>query len=720
MSSTLARPWAATDLSGPDGAVQEVSRLRAENATLRAERARAFRYVREKTDQLLGVMGTVPLRPEELDDDTLLDLDPLGILAGAFGQVLEHMHGTHQELKAAHTEIETVFDSAGVGIVVLDPSMRIVSFNRHALATVLGGNEAAAGRPCFEAICGQDRPVGPCTFEQGVVLRQPFRRTGWAQGDRRYDVCSTPLFDANGGLSRVVLTYLDITERQAAVEALAESEEKYRDLFENANDLIQSVAPDGSFLYANRAWLRTLGYAREDLTSLTIFDVIAPDCREHCETLFRAVLAGEDVGRIEVDFTTKEGRHVLLEGTANCRFQEGRPVATRAIFRDITERRRMESDVARAEQLESLGLLAGGIAHDFNNLLTAILGNVSLARLRSGPDGPTAANLQEAEKAVARAQDLTRQLLTFSRGGAPVRKETSVGEIAAESVRFALSGSRTGSLLDLEPGLWSAEVDAAQIGQVLQNLVLNADQSMPAGGRIRVEAVNEALAAGNAFLLPPGPYVRVSVADQGVGIRPEDTGRVFDPYFTTKPGGSGLGLTTAYSIVQRHGGHLSFESQPGFGTVFHVHLPATGRTASPAPPCAEVFPRGGGRVLLMDDEEMIRLAAGDMLEFLGYRVETAPGGAQALDKYREAVAAGDPFDAVILDLTVPGGMGGTQTVERLRELDPGVRAVASTGYSHDPVLADHRAYGFRAAVPKPYRMDALASILEALLAEERG
>lgn len=172
--------------------------------------------------------------------------------------------------------------------------------------------------------------------------------------------------------------------------------------------------------------------------------------------------------------------------------------------------------------------------------------------------------------------------------------------------------------------------------------------------------------------------------------------------------------------MQRHGGHLSFESRPGLGTVFHVYLPATGRVASPAPPCPEAFPRGGGRVLLMDDEEMIRLAAGDMLEFLGYRVETAPGGAQAIEKYREALAAGEPFDAVILDLTVPGGMGGTQTVERLRELDPGVRAIASTGYSHDPVMADHRAYGFCAAVPKPYRMDALASILEALLAEEEG
>jgi len=712
------RPAPVGAAAGPSEteSAAELALLRAENAELRADRARALQYVREKVNQLLGVMGTVALRPEELDDRTLIDLDPIGIVADAFGQVLAHHRKTHGELQVAHAEIAAVYDSAGVGIVVLDPEQRIVSYNRQAFRTVLGRDEKSVGRVCYEAICGRDRPIEVCTFERACTLHKPFRRTDWVNRDRHYDVIGTPILDADGRTTHVVLVYLDITERQEFSRALTASEERYRDLFEQANDLIQSVAPDGSFVYVNRAWLETLGYAPEEVARLSIFDVIAPECREHCQGLFGAIMSGQDVGRIEATFRAKDGHPVVLEGTVNCRFEDGQPVATRGIFRDLTERRRMEAEVARGQQLESLGLLAGGIAHDFNNLLTAILGNISLARLRAGPDDARMIpKLREAEKAVLRAQNLTHQLLTFSRGGAPVRREVSLAEVVAESVTFALSGSGSRCPVDLDPELWSAEVDAAQVSQVLQNLVLNADQSMPAGGNIAVRAANEQVGARGALPLAPGRYVRIDVSDEGVGIPPENACRVLDPYFTTKTNGTGLGLTTAFSIVQRHGGHLTFEANRDRGTTFRVYLPATGRKAAPGSGEPSPAIKGSGRVLLMDDEEMIREAAGDLLEFLGYRVERVADGAAALEKYREAGAAGEPFDAVILDLTIPGGMGGREAVGRLLELDPAAKVVASSGYSNDPVMAEYRAHGFRAVMAKPYRLETVAEVLRDLI-----
>ncbi len=702
--------------SRPDHTPSEFESLRAENARLREENARALGYIRDKVDQLLAVMGTVPLRAEELDDEDLTALDPIGVLAESFAQVLAHVNETHDQLQLAHGELKAVFDSAGVGIVVLDPEMRIRAFNRTAHGCLLGNHPSPSGRTCFDAICGRAAPLPRCTFRRAVEAGSVVRREDWVLGDRHFDVVATPVHGADGRLRQVVLVYLDITERRRALTALAESEARYRDLFDNASDLIQSVDADGRFRYVNRAWLETLEYSPEDVAALRIFDVLAPDSRDLWEDLLRASAEREPATRLQLAFLSRSGRRVELEGNVDADPRDGSPGATRAILRDVTDRVRMEAEAARAQQLESLGVLAGGIAHDFNNFLTAILGNISLARVRGTCGDPVQTRLEEAERAAVRARDLTQQLLTFARGGDPLREEVSVAELVTEAVHFALSGSRASSEVVCQEGLWSAQLDPCQVSQVVHNLVINADQSMPAGGTTRVAMGNVEVGGDEGLPLPPGPYVRVSVEDGGEGIPPEVAHRVFDPYFTTKSTGSGLGLTTAYSIVRRHGGHIAFDSRPGEGTTFHVYLPATGRAAAGRADPDEDLAGGAGRVLVMDDEAMVRDAATAMLEFLGYEVETAGNGEDALARYEQELSAGRPFDAVILDLPVPGGRGGKEAVGRLLALDPAARVIASSGYSNDPVMAEYRSHGFRAVAPKPYRVNTLAGILRDLAA----
>jgi nitrogen-specific signal transduction histidine kinase/CheY-like chemotaxis protein len=383
------------------------------------------------------------------------------------------------------------------------------------------------------------------------------------------------------------------------------------------------------------------------------------------------------------------------------------------VFRDQTEQRRLEEEAQKVQRLESLGILAGGIAHDFNNLLTGISGNVSLARVTLPPSEPAVARLVEAEKAVVRARDLTQQLLTFSKGGAPVRKTASIGEVILDSVGFALTGSAARCEVSVPDDLWAVAVDEGQINQVLHNLILNADQAMPMGGVIRVKAENVDVGERHPYPVAPGRHVRITVEDTGTGIHPEHLPRIFDPYFTTKQKGSGLGLSISYSIIRRHSGYIFVKSELGAGTTFYLYLPASRPEAPRVPKTEPAIPRGEGRVLVMDDEDIVASVAKAMLEHLGYQVEVTRDGAEAIEAWRRAHHGGKPFDALLMDLTVAGGMGGLEAVRRIRDEDPGVRAIVSSGYSSDPVMSQHERYGFCGVATKPYRIDELALVVSA-------
>ncbi len=385
------------------------------------------------------------------------------------------------------------------------------------------------------------------------------------------------------------------------------------------------------------------------------------------------------------------------------------------VFRDTTERQRMEKELLKMEKLQSLGVLAGGIAHDFNNFLTGIIGNLSLAKMDVQPGHPVGRALGEMEKAALRAKDLTQQLLTFSKGGAPVKQITRIDDLVRETAQFALRGSNVRCEFNIDDDLRSADVDDGQIAQVIHNLMINADQAMPDGGVVSIRGMNILLAPGNPYALDPGNYVQLCIRDQGTGIKRGHLKKVFDPYFTTKQKGSGLGLAVAYSIIARHGGQLTVDSTLGEGTTFSLFLPGSQREQATDNHAPDGLIVGSGRILVMDDEEFIRELVSVMLPKVGYDVVLTHDGQAAVNAYKDALEADTPFNAVILDLTVPGGMGGKETLRRLLDVDPNVRAIVSSGYSNDPVMASYADYGFCSAVKKPYLVQEMSQVLNRVI-----
>jgi signal transduction histidine kinase/CheY-like chemotaxis protein len=419
---------------------------------------------------------------------------------------------------------------------------------------------------------------------------------------------------------------------------------------------------------------------------------------------------------------------IARDGTERIITDSGAPISTASgkiigavlVFRDVTLPIKIEREMRRAQRLESVGVLAGGIAHDFNNLLTVITANVSFAVRKIDRSEPeVAAILEDVLGACERAVSLTKQLLTFAKGGAPVRKPTSLGELVRTTVDFALHGSKSSAVYDVPPELEPVDVDPGQISQMITNLVINADEAMPAGGVIEVRCRNRRVEKGDLQGCAPGEYVELAIADHGVGVAPEVAARLFEPYFSTKQRGSGLGLATAYSIAKRHEGALSVDSRPGEGATFRVLLPAAQALPEAAPAAASAEQRRPeavkGRVLVMDDESAVRAVEAVILTDLGYDVEAAADGARAIRAFVRAQQKGQPFDVVLLDLTVPAGMGGLETLQNLRQIDAELCAIATSGYAPDPVLADPRRYGFVASLPKPFRKDDLGTIVQRVL-----
>jgi signal transduction histidine kinase/ActR/RegA family two-component response regulator len=392
------------------------------------------------------------------------------------------------------------------------------------------------------------------------------------------------------------------------------------------------------------------------------------------------------------------------------------------VVRDVTDAERIEHERSKAARLESLGVLAGGLAHDFNNILMGIVGNLSLAQgMVRVDDRPLATRLASAAAACARARGVTNQLLTFAKGGTPVKTTASLKELVLECSRFALSGSNVAPRFEIAADLWAADVDTVQVGQVVHNLVLNGLQAMPRGTVIDIALQNVDVTVGDTPAgteLAPGRYVCLSVHDRGEGISAENIARIFDPYFTTKKNGTGLGLAISYSIIRAHGGIITVASEPGRGACFTVYLPASERRVhvSEAEPVRVTGLTGSGRVLLMDDDVMVAEVAQEMLEALGYQVVVTASGTEAIAVFGDAERAGQPFDTVILDLTVPGGMGGQEALPHLRHIRADVRAFVTSGYADDAVLSRYRDCGFDAVLPKPFTIPDLRRAL----AEEHG
>jgi PAS domain S-box-containing protein len=414
---------------------------------------------------------------------------------------------------------------------------------------------------------------------------------------------------------------------------------------------------------------------------------------------------------------SRDGSERLIEQVASpIRDRKNQVEGVVLVFRDITEREHNASERRKAESLEQLGLLAGGIAHDFNNLLTAIIGNISLASILLPRETEMSMRLNDAKNASMRARDLAQQLLTFARGGAPIKKTASIGKLIQDTVSFSLRGTQSRSEFKIANDLWPAEIDAGQISQVIANLVVNADQAMPNGGTICISCENFRHSAEGMYAvseLAAGDYVKITIKDEGAGIPVQYLKRIFDPYFTTKPKGNGLGLATTYSIIKHHKGLVAVHSEVNRGSTFTLYLPAAPRVV-----VTEELPRNGsseitgsGKVLVVDDEEAIRELVDFTLTHLGYEVSTADTALAGVDLYRQRLQAGRRFDAVILDLTLPGGMGGREALKRLLEIDPAVNAIVSSGYATDATMSRYQDYGFRGVIAKPYEAAELGRIV---------
>ncbi len=611
---------------------------------------------------------------------------------------------------------EAVIAAIGDSLTIQDRNFKIIFQNGPCKAD--WGEHP--GEFCYKIYEESDRICDDCglalAFQDGKVHR--IRKALLKKGRSRHvEITASPLKNSRGELVGGVELVRDITDQKRMEEDLRASVKLYRLLFEsNPHPMWVYDLETLGFLAVNDAAIRHYGYSREDFLSMTIKDIRPPEDIPRLIENVSKVTDGLDEAGIWRHIK-KDGSVIDVEITSHTLDFGGRR-AELVLALDVTERRRLEAEARKAQRLESLGMLAGGLAHDFNNLLTGIIGNISLANLYAKADSEVRERLIEAEKAAFRARDLTQQLLTFSRGGAPIKKTSSLRDLIRDSVSFALSGRRSKCEFEIPDDLWHAELDEAQIGQVIYNIILNADQAMPEGGTIRVACENTVVSPSDGISLRPGRYVKISIADRGVGIQREHIGKIFDPYFTTKQRGRGLGLAISYSIVKRHEGYIYVESEKGKGSVFHVYLPASDKRAS-YPETRPELKTGRGRVLLMDDEETVRAVASAMLGSLGYEVEAATDGAEAIELFKKKAAEGKPFDLVILDLTVPGGMGGKETLQRLREMAPNIKAVVSSGYSNDPIMSDFEAYGFNGVIAKPYTMESLSQAIHSVAAPEK-
>jgi|GEM_PF-2079412 len=516
------------------------------------------------------------------------------------------------------------------------------------------------------------------------------------------------------------------TDRQLRLteSALRSSEARYRILFDSNLDAITVHHVDQEnnrilpFHEVNQSAVDMLGYSREELKTKSAIDLEIPRRREELEARF-AEIREKGWAEFETQLIRKDGQRLDVEVKVRLLLLDRRPTVL-SISRDITQRKRdaqerdrLRDHLHKVQKLESIGHLAGGVAHDFNNLLTGIFASIELASEESGGKGTE--HLKRALDAIDRARGLTAQLLTFAKGGSPVKKIQSLPDFVRDSVQFILSGSKHSVVYDLDAGTAAAEFDRNQIGQVLDNLVINAMQSMPEGGRIHIAVGNRQLEDGGHSYLPGGSYVSIQVRDEGRGIEAVNLEKIFDPFFTTRDEGHGLGLSTAYSIVRRHQGALDVESEPGRGSVFTVLIPATRKAAERRPAEQRTGHSGKGLFLIMDDEKLIRETLQMMLESFGYTVKAVERGEEAVEFCRSCSEEGRVITGMIFDLTVPGAMGGRDALKQIRSFNTKTPAYVASGYAEDSVISEPTAYGFAASVSKPFRMTELAAILNSTL-----
>ncbi len=636
--------------------------------------------------------------------------DELGLVAETFNEMAERIEEHYSRLEGFLRYTRAILDSMESVVIVVRKNGSIKTVNRAACDFLGYSEEEMAGLeiddlwPGFSALRNQIPPA-----RGGDCLRLPQVYFITRDGKR---------MPAMANVSETVLegeyVYLVVASDLRNIIYLQEKIRQERELlFVTLASIGEGVIVadlEGKVLLMNRAAERLTGYKLDEVRGKPTREVVrlldertllpfSDPIERVLETRKGMNMSGDLL------LLSRDGNRVSVAVSVSpIRGEEGKVMGAVLVLRDVTEEKILQREMINRGKLESVSLLARGLAHDFNNLLAGIVGNLDLAQLFLENKDQAQVYISDAQKAALRATHLTQQLLAFAKSGEPIKEVSSVRELVEDSARFVTSGSKVKCEFQFAPDLWLAEVDMGKIGQVVQNLVINAIQAMPRGGKIVITGRNVSEEeAREKRLEPPGPYIELAFHDEGIGIPRENLDKIFSPYFTTKEGGSGLGLAICYSVVKGHGGHIRVESEPGKGTTFYVYLPAMpyGRVEESSQKL-EIRRGKGERVLVVDDEEVIRRMLSNILTELGYRCDAVEDGKKAVEKYREAMIKGEPYHLVIMDLTIPGGMGGVEATKRILEIDPHARVIISSGYTGDPVLTDYRRYGFRGYIKKPY------------------
>jgi len=610
--------------------------------------------------------------------------------------------------------LRRIFDADTDAMLILSPEHKIKFLNPAAAQLIEAGETSLVGETFpFEVQTGStaeieipDASGGSCVTELSAI-------------DLLWE-----------GESALLVKLRDITMRRAAESALKREKERLSVTLDSIVDAVVATDNKGAVERINKEASRLIGIRNEEAVGRPLSEVLNlkhPDTGKPLSDPSIDLLSPEFTERLSragFPLVQKDGGETLLV-TAEMRCildEEGKSHGCVTVLRDITKRKKDEEELFKAEKLNSISLLAGGIAHDFNNMLTAILGNISVVRMNVDEEDENSRKLLAAERAALQAKSLTQQLLTFSKGGAPVLQVTTIDQLVEESALFILRGSNVKCQVEKDPSLWAIDADKGQISQVINNLIINADQAMPKGGTIHLSLRNQRIRHAEVATLKAGDYVCIEVRDEGTGISPENMKRIFDPYFTTKDYGNGLGLASSYSIVKGHQGAMTVDSEMGKGASFKVYLPKTkNKTPTPSKEDAkkekahDTIHKGKGRILVMDDMEAMMMVAGEILTMLGYEVAFSTNGEEAIQAYKKAKESGEPFDAVVFDLTVPGGMGGEEASKILIEYDPDLIAIASSGYTTSNVMSDYKNSAFKAVVPKPYRIKEMSDTLNRVL-----
>ena len=622
--------------------------------------------------------------------------------------------------------LEDVFESIQDGICVVDTNLIIRRVNG-VMNKWYAEHVPLEGNKCHISYHNSDKPCKFCPalrcFQSGKTEREII--AGPAGSTVKWiEVFSFPIKDRDSGAVSGAVEYVrDITQRMDAEKAIQASEKQYRDLFDNANELIQCVNSDGRFLRVNTKWKEILGFSEEDAANLSVWDIIHPDEIPHCQEVFTKIFSGKKVGVMETTFLAKDGTAIPMEGTANCRFSGGKPTSTLAVFRDVRERKQAEEEktklkaqLSRVEKLEAIGTLAGGIAHDFNNLLMTIQGNASLMLYDLDTSHSYFETLKNIENAVKSGAKLTKQLLGYARKGKYDVKPICLNEIITETIdAFSRARKEISVHCQLKKDLSSIDADQGQMEQVLLNLFVNASDAMPGGGDLILHTSNVTDEAMRGRLYSPkiGNYVKLTVADTGIGMDKDTQERIFDPFFTSKEmgRGTGLGLASVYGIIKSHGGYIDVESEEGQGTTFSIFLPASDKKRDEKIDSKNRIIEGSGNILLVDDEEMVLEIGAKLIKKVGYRVFEAKSGREAVDVYKENKAK---IDLVILDMIMPE-MGGGEVYDKMKRIDSNVRVLLSSGYSINGEATEILKRGCNGFIQKPFNMKDISEKINEIL-----